>query len=414
VRVPGWIGHGRGGGLARALVAICVAGALAYGCGNLLTTKPAPGERFDEPLAGLSNGDLGAFQTGHTQFRKTFSIDEGLGPIFNNVSCASCHSGDGRGMPGNILTRFSRGTDLDLGEGGPQIQDKAVPGATPEHLPAGVDVSFRLPLPVFGVGLIEAIQESTILAHEDPTDADGDGISGRANWVTPAPYVPDTEPGGGAGPRVGRFGRKAQVSALLQQTVEAYHQDMGITSVYRPTENLNPLAPPLASGVDRASEPEVPSDKVDAVMQYMRMLAPPEPGEWTDQRRHGEALFQSAHCSVCHIPTLRTGAHEIDALAYRDVTLYSDLLLHDLGDALADNRPDGSADGHEWRTAPLWGMRIAREFLNGAVLLLHDGRAHSVDEAVRIHGGEATAARDAYVAMSLQDQQALVDFVESR
>ena len=398
---------------ATTLVAICAAGALAFGCGNLLTTKPPAGERFDEPIAGLSNGELGSFQTGHTQFRKAFSIDEGLGPIFNNVSCASCHSGDGRGTPGNILVRFSRGTDLDLAEGGPQIQDKAIPGATAEQLPAGVDVSHRLPPPVFGVGLIEAIPESTILSHEDPNDADGDGISGRANWVTPAAYVPGTELGGGPGPRVGRFGRKASVSSLLQQTVEAYHQDMGITSEYRPSENVNPLAPAPA-GVDRAPDPEVGSDKIDALMQYMRMLAPPDPGEWTDQRRRGEALFQSAHCATCHVPTMRTGAHDIEALAYKDVTLYSDLLLHDMGDGLADNRPDGSADGHEWRTAPLWGLRIAKEFLNGTLLLMHDGRAHSVDEAIRLHAGEATGAHDAYVAMPLADQQALDNFVESR
>jgi len=362
---------------------------------------------------GLSNGDLGAFQTGHTQFRKAFSIDEGLGPIFNNVSCASCHSGDGRGMPGNILTRFSRGTDLDTIEGGPQIQDKAIPGATPEVLPAGVDVSRRLPPPVFGVGLIEAIPESTILSHEDPGDADGDGISGRANWVTPLPYVPATEIGGGTAPRVGRFGRKASVSSLLQQTVEAYHQDMGITSEYRPTENTNPLAP-AAAGVDRAPDPEVGSDKIEALMQYMRMLAPPDPAPWTDPLRHGEALFTAAHCAVCHVPTMRTGASEIEPLAYKDVTLYSDLLLHDMGDGLADNRPDGSADGHEWRTAPLWGLRIAKEFLNGTLLLMHDGRAHSVDEAIRMHGGEATGALNAYEAMSLDDQKALDEFVESR
>jgi CxxC motif-containing protein (DUF1111 family) len=111
---------------------------------------------------------------------------------------------------------------------------------------------------------------------------------------------------------------------------------------------------------------------------------------------------------------MRTGWHEIEAVANRDVTLYSDLLVHDLGDALADNRPDGSADGREWRTAPLWGLRIAREFLGGRLLLLHDGRAHSVDEAVRLHGGEATAARDAYLVMSTADKAALVDFVESR
>ncbi len=395
-----------------AIVAICAIDLHAIGCEKLLTAKPDPGGRFDTPLPGLGNGELGDFQAGHTQFRKAFTIAEGLGPIFNNVSCASCHSGDGRGRPENTLTRFSRGTDLALDIGGPQIQDKAIPGAEAEHLPSGVDVSYRMPPPVFGVGLIEAIPDSAILSHQDPGDTDGDGISGRANMVTPAPYVPSTEPGGGAGLHVGRFGRKAQVSNLLQQTVEAYHQDIGMTSSYRPVENVNPVASHAA--VDPAADPELTDREVESVMQYMRMLAPPAPGAPTASRARGEILFSSARCAVCHVPTFHTGPHEIETLADRDVTFYSDLLLHDMGDGLADNRPDGDADGHEWRTAPLWGLRVAREYLNGQLFLLHDGRAHTVDEAIRLHGGEATGARDAFLAMPAEDQAALLDFVESR
>jgi CxxC motif-containing protein (DUF1111 family) len=379
----------------------------------MLTTKPDPSDRFDEPVPGLDNGELGDFQDGHEQFRKAFSIEEGLGPIFNNVSCASCHSGDGRGRTENILTRFSRGADLVPGEGGPQIQSQAIPGATREQLPNGVDVSFRLPPPVFGVGFLEALTESTILTNEDPGDSDADGISGRANWVTPAAYVPATEPGGGTAPRVGRFGRKAQVSSLLQQTVEAYHQDIGMTTPQRPTDNVNPLAP-APDGLDEASDPEVAGNHVADVIQYMRMLAAPAPGEWTDRRRQGETLFTSARCNACHIPVMRTGTHEIEAISNHDIALYSDLLLHDLGDELADNRPDGSADGREWRTAPLWGLRVARDFLGGQLLLLHDGRARSVGEAIRLHGGEAAASRDAFLGMTPEERGALLDFVESR
>lgn len=409
-----WHSHARIA-ICAAAVAASVAGAVALsGCGKLLTTEPAPGERFDQPLAGLSNGELGDFQDGHTQFRKAFTINEGLGPIFNNVSCASCHSGDGRGRPENVLVRFSRGGDLDLAEGGPQLQDKAVPGAIAERLPSGVEVSYRLPPPVFGVGLLEAISDSAIVAGEDPNDANADGISGRVNWVTPAPYLPVDDPGGGTSPRAGRFGRKGSVSSLVQQVTEAYHQDMGITSEYRPAENVNPLAPAAAAGIDRATEPEVGEAKIHDLAQYMRMLAPPSPGEMTPARERGQTLFAGAQCTGCHTPVMRTGAHEIEALSGRDLALYSDLLLHDLGDALADNRVDGSADGREWRTAPLWGLRIARDFLGGRLLLLHDGRAHSVDEAVRLHGGEAVAARDAYLAMPLADKRDLVDFVESR
>src|SRR5438552_2908064 len=282
-----------------AAIAICVLAIVGVGCDKLLTSPPAHGERFDQPLQGLDNGELGDFQDGQIQFRRAFTIAEGLGPIFNNVSCASCHSGDGRGIPGNILVRFSRGTDLVIGEGGPQIQDKAIPGAVAEHLPAGVDVSLRMPPAVFGVGLIEALTDSTILSHADPSDGDADGISGRANMVTPPSYVPATEPGAGPGLRVGRFGRKAQVTSLFQQTVVAYQQDMGVTSPALPDENVNPLAPPGLPDPDRAPDPEVNGGQVNDVEQYMRMLAPPTPGEWTDQRRRGEALFTSARCSAC-------------------------------------------------------------------------------------------------------------------
>src|SRR5262245_24501011 len=404
--------------LAKALAAIAIAALplAGLGCDRLLTTEPNADDRFDQPFEGLGAGELGRFLEGRTQFRRGFAINEGLGPLFNNRSCASCHSGDGRGFPENTLTRFSRGTDLVPAEGGPQIQDKCTPDTEPEKLPSGVDVSLRLPPPVFGMGLIEAIPESEILAHADPGDADGDGISGRANMVMPAAYVPVTEPGGGAVPRVGRFGRKAQVPAILQQAVEAYHQDMGITSPFQPAEIENPAA--IRSGVnpDHVADPEIDGGIVAAVLNYLRMLSPPAPGPSTDRTRRGETVFAAIRCASCHVPSMRTaaGADSLPQLTDRDVLLYSDLLLHDLGPGLADNRPDGDADGREWRTAPLWGMRIAREFLGGRLLLLHDGRAHSVEEAVLLHGGEAQAARDAFAALPAEDRASLLEFVESR
>ena len=389
---------------------------IALGCQKLLTVEPDAADRFDQPFDNLGAGELGRFLEGRTQFRRGFAINEGLGPIFNNRACAACHSGDGRGLPENTLTRFSRGTDLVRAEGGPQLQELAIPGTSPERLPAGVDVSRRLPPPVFGMGLLEAIPESAILANADPTDANADGISGRANLVNAAAYVPPGEPGGAPGLRVGRFGRKAQVPALLQQVVEAYHQDMGMTSPFQPAEIENAAA--VAAGVnpDRVADPEIGDFEVSAVLNYLRRLAPPAPGEWTDRRRQGQAVFQSVRCASCHVPTLHTaaGVDSLDATTNVDVTLYSDLLLHDLGDVLADNRPDGDADGKEWRTAPLWGTRLVREFLHGRMLLLHDGRAQSADEAVRLHGGEAAAVRDAYLALPQADRDALLDFVESR
>lgn len=385
------------------------------GCDQLATEAPSDADLFDAAVPGLTQAEAAAFARGDVEFARRFAPSTGLGPIFNNASCASCHSGDGRGRLDNALQRIGTpADDLLRRSGGPQIQDKAIPGADPERVPAGAAVSLRLPPPVFGVGLIEAIPEATILARADPDDRDGDGISGRPNRVAPADYVGPNEPGGGSGLRLGRFGRKAQISSLLEQVVEAYHQDVGITSDFRPVENRNPLSSVPVEAADRASDPEIPAATVQAVVHYIRTLAPPHPGAETAERQEGRVLFGSVGCASCHTPSLRTGASPVAALADRPVVLYSDLLLHDMGDGLADNRPDGLATGREWRTTPLWGLRLMRQFLNGQALLMHDGRARSVEEAVLLHGGEARASRDAFAALPPAQRRALLEFVESR
>ncbi len=398
------------GGVAAALMGLWGLGLVA--CGKLLTTAPEAGDLFDAPLDGLSSAELAAFADGDAQFGRPFSVIDGLGPIFNNVSCASCHSGDGRGRPENALTRFSRGLDLATDVGGPQLQDKAIPGAQAETVPPGVDRSRRLPPPVFGVGLIEAIPEADILARADAGDADGDGVSGRPNFVMPPEFMAAHLPTGV--PALGRFSRKAQVSSILEQTVAAYHQDIGITTDFLSVENSNPLASVATEAADRVADPELSAAAVRSVVAYLRMLAPPAPGAMTPSRVRGRDVFGAIACASCHVPAFRTGPAAIPALANREVALYSDLLLHDMGDGLADNRPDGQADGREWRTTPLWGLRVMREFLNGQAFLLHDGRARSVADAIAAHGGEAAAARDAYLALPEADRAALLDFVESR
>ncbi|HEX6053904.1 MAG TPA: di-heme oxidoredictase family protein [Gemmatimonadaceae bacterium] len=392
-----------------AVAAIAMLGA----CDQLATEAVHDGDVFDAALPGLTADELAAFARGDAEFERRFSPASGLGPIFNNVACASCHSGDGRGRLANALQRIGTvDDDMMRAVGGPQIQDKAIPGAIAERLPAGAVVSLRLPPPVFGVGLIEAIPDAAILANADPDDRDGDGISGRPNWVTPNDYaVPNAAP---PGLRLGRFGRKAQTATLLEQTVEAYHQDMGITSDFQPRENHNPLSTVPIEAADIAVDPEVPPATVQAVVHYLRTLAPPRPGTETDLRREGRELFASVGCASCHVPTLQTGPSPIAALSNQPVELYSDLLLHDMGDALADNRPDGGASGREWRTTPLWGLRLMRQFLNGEALLLHDGRARTVEEAILLHGGEAQRARDAFAALNSAQRRALLDFVESR
>ncbi len=394
------------------ILAMIVVGAAA--CDAVFTSAPDDADVFDAPIPGLTNEEMAVFLRGDEGFEDAFSPATGLGPIFNDVACAACHSGDGRGRTSNALTRFSRGSDPALDVGGPQLQDRAIAGAVAEKLPAGVDVSVRLPPPVFGMGLIEAIPVAAILANADPSDADGDSISGRPNFVTPAAFVPPSEVGGGSGPQLGRFSRKAQVTSVLQQSVEAYLQDMGITSDFAPVENTNPQAGAATLARDFVADPEVPASTVRAVVDYVRMLAPPAPGEDTPLRITGSNLFDQIGCQKCHVREFTTGDSRIAALANTSVVLYSDLLLHDMGDALADNRPDGLATGREWRTTPLWGLRLVPTFLNGDVFLMHDGRAGSVEEAILLHGGEATQIRMAFEALSADDRAALIDFVSSR
>lgn len=394
-------------------LALLTAGTAA--CGELLTQAPVEGDVFDAPVPGLTPAELRAFARGDVEFGRRFAPATGLGPIFNNASCASCHSGDGRGRLEHSLKRIGvPDNDMLRAFGGPQIQDKAIPGAEPETVPASVPVSLRLPPPVFGVGLIEAIPEATVLANADPDDRNGDGISGRPNWVSAGSFVPAREPGGGPGLKLGRFGRKAQISNLVEQVTEAYHQDIGITSEFRPIENSHRgLSIPIEA-IDRVPDPEIPAATVMAVVFYIRTLAPPAPGAETARVIEGRGVFNSIGCASCHIPSLRSGNSPVPALSNQPVELFSDLLLHDMGEALSDERPDGGATGREWRTTPLWGLRLLRQFLNGEAFLLHDGRARTVEEAILLHAGEAKRARDAFAALSAAQRSAILDFVESR
>ena len=402
-----------------AALLLCTAAAITA-CDQLTTVAPPDGDVFDAPVDGLSGPELAAFARGDEEFGRPFSPNAGLGPIFNDVSCAACHSGDGRGQLRNALIRIGDvSNDFHRAIGGPQIQTKAIAGALAEQIPSGTPVSVRLPPPVFGAGLIEAIPASVILANVDSLDENGDGISGRPNWVAVADFVPGTEPRGAhpdapAGLALGRFGRKAQNAILFQQVVEAYLQDMGITSPFLPLENRNPLSGIPVEAMDKVADPEVLESTVQSVTHYVRALAPPAAGEDTPARLEGRELFVQIACAKCHIPDFTTGTSPLTALSNRSITPYSDFLLHDMGPDLADNRPDGQASGSEWRTTPLWGLRLMRGFLNGDQLLMHDGRARTIEEAILLHGGEALAARNAFVALTPQQKAKLLDFVGSR
>ena len=391
----------------------CMLGLGLIGCDAIMTEAPTAGDDFTAPFDGMSSDLNAAFLEGDENFERAFTVAEGLGPIFNNIACEGCHPGDGRGTPEMGFFRFSRGSDLAIDIGGPQHQDKSIPGIALESIPSGVDRSFRLPPPVFGVGLIEAIPVETILANADPDDADGDGISGRPNWVMPPDFVPDHHIGGGSELQLGRFSRKAQVSSLIEQVAAAYQQDMGITNDFIPIENHHPQASGGVALGDEVPDPEIPASTVLLTTMYVRLLQPPARGKETAEVLSGKQLFGEIGCADCHVPTMRTGTNAIPELSEVDAHLYSDLLLHDMGPGLADNRPDGDADGSEWRTAPLWGTRLIGDFLDGEQFYLHDGRATSVDEAIGAHGGEAQAAKEAYDNLPSESRQAIISFVES-
>ena len=268
-------------------------------------------------------------------------------------------------------------------------------------LPGGVLFSPRVAPVVFGLGLLEAVPDWSVLAMADPRDRNRDGVSGRANIVWNEVKKR---------PALGRFGWKANAPTLLQQTAGAYNGDMGITTTVFPAESCEGTAYP---GCVRHA-PEIDPQLVQAVSFYTQTLGVPARRNLSDQTaRQGEGLFYAANCNGCHVPTLRTGyLQNVPEVSNQTIHPYTDLLIHDMGAALADGRPDFLASGREWRTPPLWGIGLLQT-VNGHTNLMHDGRARGFLEAVLWHGGEATASRERVRRMTAQERGALVAFLES-
>jgi CxxC motif-containing protein (DUF1111 family) len=390
---------------------------LAIGCDELLTEAPAPDESFDSPIDGLTAEQQGIFARGDEAFGTVFTFETGLGPIFNQPSCERCHVGDGRGHPTTNLKRF--GVNLGGGAfdplaefGGPQLQDKSMPAYPAEKIPSHANaISVRGGPIIVGLGLIESIPDAAILAHADQFDANGDGISGRPNFIA-APSFLGLGPGPYNGKYLGRFGRKAGAINLLQQTATAYHQDIGVTSDYIPVENLNPLAG--GAGGDPIADPEIPAGTVDDVVFYLQTLrAPLRRNADESGVRRGEEIFVAIKCASCHVPSMMTGDHPIAALRNKEARLYSDLLLHDMGPDLADNFIEGEATGTEWRTTPLWGLGIVETVLGGIPYYLHDGRSSDLREVISLHKGEADSTRIRFEQLPAPDQETLIAFLKS-
>lgn len=397
--------------------ATCICIAEIFSCKKLLPPAPAPEETLAEALEGLTPEQLLLFSLGDEQFAHVFSKEEGLGPIFKHTSCEGCHVGDGKGNPVNNLTRFGKYLngvwDPMLSQGGPELQARAITGYLAETIPQGASSANFLPANVTGLGFLEAVPDAALLAMTDSLDADGDGIKGRVNWVTPSNFfVPKAHHISQNGKYIGRFRRKADAVDLVQQVVKAFKEDIGITSDYDMYDPINYSV--SSSGSDNVADPEVPYEKINQVVFYMRTLKNP-PRRNTDNPDviAGEDIFVQIGCSKCHKQSLTTGVSEIEPLNNKTFHPYTDLLLHDMGPLLDDGYSEGSALTSAWRTPPLWGLGLQEQSQGGQLFLLHDGRANTFKDAINYHGGEASTVIMNFNALSEADKDKLYAFLKS-
>lgn len=397
------------------LMIICLA-LIVLACKKLMPAAPESNETLDGPVEGLTAEQKKQFIEGDKAFNEdVFTPQNGLGPYFVATSCGGCHAGDGKGHPFTSLTRFGQSDSTGnsfLNSGGPQLQNRAIPGYSPETVPAGAPSAKFLPPANSGLGYLEALTDAQILSNADPTDANNDGISGVPNYITPPFYfqaLPHHIPVNGK--YIGRFGKKAGAIDLIQQTTNAYAQDMGITSEYNPNE-------PSIHGIqgiygDPVPDPEIPLNKLLNVVFYLRTLKVPEPRNTTDaEHLQGKKLFTQIGCEKCHKENWKSGTSYIASISQKEFHPYTDLLLHDMGPALDDGYTEGKAKSAEWKTPALWGLGLSKNSQGGQYFLLHDGRAKSIEEAIQLHGGEGQKSKDQFAILNEQDKKALLKFLE--
>jgi CxxC motif-containing protein (DUF1111 family) len=402
-----------------ATLALYLAGAWVLGCASDAPVPVADGifAELGAPLPSATPEQLAAFERGRAVALHRFTPEEGLGPEFNLTFCAGCHERPVFGGSASHYRDFllvgdelAEDTVVPRGKNGVQRQfslDTARAASDPL-----TDISStRNPIPFFGVGLLAEIPDTEIVSHADPDDTDGDGISGRVNYD---------------GMLVGRFGRKAQTARIELFVRGPLFNHMGITSdplsdaqraALPAFKAPSPSAASIAGDgpgavvvkqavipdeatidLDDVPDPELTESELFDLICFASLLAAPEPDVPTPQTDRGQAVFNEIGCDGCHLPSLRGPRGAIPA--------YTDLLLHDMGDELADRFPMGEATGREYRTQPLWGIVTASPYL-------HDGRAETIDEAIRWHGGEAVSIRDAYVSLAPDARADLLAFLES-
>ncbi|RKD89864.1 CxxC motif-containing protein (DUF1111 family) [Mangrovibacterium diazotrophicum] len=421
--------------------------------GGDMTVYLSTSQAFGTPAPNLSAENLSLHQSGDIAFEATFVSNPsprngGLGPVFNNNACNSCHPADGRAsFPSNVNAMsgfFFRISLPGTGEhGGPkpvpgfgtQLQHQALYGYEPEaklqvtyseriveladgtevslqvpeyeiinpymELPVDVQLSPRIGMPVFGLGLLEAIPAKAILANADPDDLDEDGISGKANYVWDV--VTQSM-------QLGRFGWKAGAASILAQSAGAYSEDMGLTTYLHPI----PATYGQTNGDTAITTIEVAREELEKVVFYGQTLGVPAARNFDDvQVIKGRQVFDKLNCKACHVPSFTTGAdYTLAEARSQQIYPYTDMLLHDMGDDLADNRGEFEANGKEWKTRPLWGIGLTK-LTSGHTSFLHDGRARNLTEAIVWHGGEAEDSRNGFIELSAADREALLAFLNA-
>ena len=370
---------------------------------------------FDVPIEGATPEQQQAFFEGDSLFELVLHEADGLGPLYTRSACGACHEKGVRG-PGSVQKMAvveADGTtpaaDQSILAYGHTVHPLTAAGATTAILPPddpSVKVTLRVGPPILARGYLEAIDDAEILTRETEQAARNDLIHGRVNHVI-YQSEPNPDPTFNAHKTgdmvIGRFGAKARIGTLDEFTADALQGDMGITSPLRPSEFQNPdgLTDDGKPGVD------VTADSVNKRAMYVRLTAIPRRDGLTPE---GEALFAQANCDVCHAPSMKTRKdYPIAQLAGIDAPVFTDMLVHDMGDELADGMVDGDAGSREWRTAPLVGLRFNKTFL-------HDGRATTIEEAILAHAGkgsEAAESTDLYKNMSDADRKLLLDYVSA-
>lgn len=377
-------------------------------CETSYVDVPSSDQVLDGPIDGLSSAELQQFLRGDVAVNEVFTRDTGLGSTFVGTSCINCHAGDGKGHPFTSLIRYGQVDEvgnLFLNQGGPQLQNRALPGYSPEQLPTGATFSKFTPPAITGLGFLQYISDASIMAMSDPNDADGDGISGVPNWIALSGYsIPVSNAITQNGKYIGRFGKKAAAFDLLHQTVNAYNQDMGITSSYNSIDHYSNLI----------IDPEVATNKVNDVVFYLNTLKAPIPRDQNDAVvMQGRNLFEQINCTGCHKAQLTTDYSPISQLSFKAFAPYTDLLLHDMGSGLDDGYTEGTAKTYEWKTPPLWGIGLSENSQGGNLFLMHDGRASSIEQAIIMHGGEANNSKNAFLNLTQSEKNALLKFIKS-